>query len=158
MQVISGQKLWQSQKSADEYYLSFGQHNFEWRNARGTKTFTKTSIHTYMAVLKKKMHLHFCISLSLSLSLSPSFCLKSLRNMSCVNLFAYVQTCSMFNQASRSRSMSTSLQILHPLENIPISFIPPHRTPIKIIFVLLRSNYVYIKESETHPWLSSLFL
>jgi hypothetical protein len=57
------------QKSAYEYYLSFGQHNFEWRNARGTKTFTKTSIHTYIAVLKKKIHLRSSIPTFLSLSL-----------------------------------------------------------------------------------------
>jgi hypothetical protein len=79
------------QKSAYEYYLSFGQHNFEWRNARGTKTFTKTSIHTYIAVLKKKIHLRFSIptSLSLSVFLSQEFEKHELCESICIcpNLF-----------------------------------------------------------------------
>ncbi|KAG6666472.1 geranylgeranyl pyrophosphate synthase, chloroplastic-like [Carya illinoinensis] len=47
--------------------------------------------------------------------------------MSSVNLSAWVQTCSMFMQAGRSRSRSPPFQTLRPLKNIPISSISPER-------------------------------
>ncbi|POO02598.1 Polyprenyl synthetase [Trema orientale] len=45
--------------------------------------------------------------------------------MSSVNLSTWVQTCSMFNQAGRSRS--STLNLLHPLKKLPISFQTPKR-------------------------------
>ncbi|KAL5557234.1 hypothetical protein UlMin_039470 [Ulmus minor] len=47
--------------------------------------------------------------------------------MSSVNLGSWVQTCSIFNQAGRSRS--SSFNLLHPFKKLPTSFIPKSRTP-----------------------------
>jgi len=55
----------------------------------------------------------------------------------------------MFNQAGRSRSMSTpSFQILHPLKSLPISFIPPkrRRRPISSSFSSVSVSAVLTKE------------
>ena len=77
--------------------------------------------------------------------------------MSCVNLSTWVQTCSLFNQAGRSRS--PSFQILHPLKNIPVSIISQkRRRPISsfsVSAVLTKQDTIREEEeSESEPTFS----
>ncbi|XP_021809449.1 geranylgeranyl pyrophosphate synthase, chloroplastic [Prunus avium] len=72
--------------------------------------------------------------------------------MSCLNLSTWVQiqTCSMFNQAGRSRSQPFSL--VHPLKtNMPVSFAPPKRrrstTPFSVSAILTKQQT--LKEEES---------